>query len=252
MHSDMIDNKYSKWYFAFIESRKYRRLDCAIYVENHHILPKSLGGLDIKSNMINLTAKEHFFAHLLLSKMFSGSSSYKMSAALNAMQMSSTGKRYVRNSRQYSLIKSIQHQIRLSIADDYNNERVVQGEILNHYTDFNKVLERGVCEKCGIRPKAVNYVKNNKNYYRKTCDQCARAKTKGPHVPNWFIKGYQRKSNCECCGFKAEYKEQLIVIEVEKKFKTVCLNCQVASKMGKKLIFDATTIKEKLSIKADF
>ena len=42
------------------------------YVERHHILPKALGGSDDSSNLIALTAKEHFVAHMLLAKMHGG------------------------------------------------------------------------------------------------------------------------------------------------------------------------------------
>ena len=38
------------------------------YTENHHILPKCLGGLKTPENMVRLTAREHFIAHLLLVK----------------------------------------------------------------------------------------------------------------------------------------------------------------------------------------
>lgn len=36
------------------------------YTENHHILPKSLGGSDDKTNIGRLSAKEHFICHHLL------------------------------------------------------------------------------------------------------------------------------------------------------------------------------------------
>lgn len=39
-----------------------------IYLETHHILPRSLGGKDTKENLVNLTAREHFLAHLLYEK----------------------------------------------------------------------------------------------------------------------------------------------------------------------------------------
>ncbi|WCZ66326.1 homing endonuclease [Yersinia phage MHG19] len=38
------------------------------YTETHHIVPKSLGGSNSKSNLVLLTGREHFIAHLLLSK----------------------------------------------------------------------------------------------------------------------------------------------------------------------------------------
>ena len=40
------------------------------YTECHHILPRSLGGSDDKSNLVNLLAREHFICHLLLTKMY--------------------------------------------------------------------------------------------------------------------------------------------------------------------------------------
>lgn len=43
------------------------------YVERHHILPKALGGSDDSSNLVALTAREHFIAHMLLAKMHGGS-----------------------------------------------------------------------------------------------------------------------------------------------------------------------------------
>jgi NUMOD3 motif len=42
------------------------------YVERHHVLPKALGGSDDSSNLVALTAKEHFLAHVLLAKIHGG------------------------------------------------------------------------------------------------------------------------------------------------------------------------------------
>jgi hypothetical protein len=40
------------------------------YYENHHILPKCLGGLDVKDNLVLLTPKEHFICHKLLTYIY--------------------------------------------------------------------------------------------------------------------------------------------------------------------------------------
>ena len=40
------------------------------YFETHHKVPISLGGTDDKSNLVNLTAREHYIAHLLLVKIY--------------------------------------------------------------------------------------------------------------------------------------------------------------------------------------
>jgi hypothetical protein len=55
---------YKKIYEFIIERAKNRSLNC--YVEKHHIIPKCLGGLNNKDNIIKLTAKEHFICHRLL------------------------------------------------------------------------------------------------------------------------------------------------------------------------------------------
>lgn len=40
------------------------------YSENHHIVPKCMGGSDAKSNLIRLTAREHYLCHWLLYKQY--------------------------------------------------------------------------------------------------------------------------------------------------------------------------------------
>ena len=59
---------YRKIYINLIEKRLI--IHPLGYVEKHHIIPKSLGGSDNTFNIVNLTAREHFIAHLLLSKMY--------------------------------------------------------------------------------------------------------------------------------------------------------------------------------------
>lgn len=57
-----------------------------LYVESHHIIPKSLGGTNKKDNLVNLTAREHYMAHWLLYKMYKGSpQGRKMLHAWNRM-----------------------------------------------------------------------------------------------------------------------------------------------------------------------
>jgi hypothetical protein len=40
------------------------------YYERHHIIPKSLGGLNNSTNLVLLTAREHFIAHRLLCEIY--------------------------------------------------------------------------------------------------------------------------------------------------------------------------------------
>jgi hypothetical protein len=64
-----LKNKYSQWYFSIIESalgRGWTKKTSPVYVEKHHILPKSIFE---NNDVVCLTAKEHFICHLLLPKM---------------------------------------------------------------------------------------------------------------------------------------------------------------------------------------
>jgi hypothetical protein len=54
--------------------------------ENHHIVPKSLGGSNEKSNIVALTYREHFLAHWLLTKFTEGKARISMLKALSEMR----------------------------------------------------------------------------------------------------------------------------------------------------------------------
>jgi Tfp pilus assembly major pilin PilA len=40
------------------------------YYEVHHIIPRSMGGIDDPSNLTTLTGREHFIAHLILTRLY--------------------------------------------------------------------------------------------------------------------------------------------------------------------------------------
>lgn len=101
-----IDNKYTRHYWKLINSRKNRTID--VYTEKHHIIPRSLGGNNSKDNLISLTPREHFVAHLLLSKMFAGQEKYKMYYAFNMILVKSKdNQRYIPTSRFYDRARQL-------------------------------------------------------------------------------------------------------------------------------------------------
>lgn len=61
---------YKKIYDNLILSRNGRPVKKDEYYEEHHIIPKCLGGTNDESNLILLTYREHFIAHLLLTKIY--------------------------------------------------------------------------------------------------------------------------------------------------------------------------------------
>ena len=81
------DNKYTRIYYQLINKRQNDiLLKEDVYCETHHIIPKSLGGDNQPSNLVNLLPREHFMAHLLLTKMVqTQDDAVKMNWALHKM-----------------------------------------------------------------------------------------------------------------------------------------------------------------------
>lgn len=79
------DNKYTNWYCNIISNAISRESNG--YIERHHILPKSfkMGGEKDDTNIVKLTAREHFICHLLMTKMFGGYLSQKMCYAFKGL-----------------------------------------------------------------------------------------------------------------------------------------------------------------------
>ena len=78
-----LDNKYTKIYFAIIDNARggKRIRGSNDGYQNHHIIPKSMGGTNSKDNLICLTYKEHRVCHRLLINMTEGQDKQKMSYA---------------------------------------------------------------------------------------------------------------------------------------------------------------------------
>lgn len=63
-----IDNKYTRWYNSIVSNAAKKEIYTGM-TEKHHVIPKSLGGTNCKSNLVKLTLREHYVCHLLLTKM---------------------------------------------------------------------------------------------------------------------------------------------------------------------------------------
>ncbi len=73
------------------------------YCEKHHIIPKCLGGLDNEDNITILTFREHFIAHLLLTKIHKEHRGINY-AFLCMLRKQPTGERFL-TSRMVEVIK---------------------------------------------------------------------------------------------------------------------------------------------------
>ena len=75
---------YRKIYLELTSRAKGRNI--VVYTEKHHILPRALGGKNTKENIVYLTAREHYIAHLCLWKSSAGIDRKKMAFAVIAFK----------------------------------------------------------------------------------------------------------------------------------------------------------------------
>jgi len=122
-------NKYTRWYESIITKAK-NRVKPDGYNERHHVIPKSLGGLDDPSNLVLLTAREHFICHMLLVKMTTGDNKRRMA---NAAWIMATKRnqfqdgRYRVTSRIYEFLKS---NLTQSLESNLARSKKLKGRIL--------------------------------------------------------------------------------------------------------------------------
>ena len=99
-----INMKYEKIYSQIIERAKYRVLEG--YKETHHITPRCMGGADEKDNLVDLTAREHFICHLLLTRIHPKHKGLRLAIWNMCNANRSYQGRYKPNSRLYEMIRT--------------------------------------------------------------------------------------------------------------------------------------------------
>ena len=98
---------HAKQYQLLVETRKQidRKFFTGCGFERHHIIPKSLGGTNDKSNIVVLTPREHCLAHMLLAKMYTGEARGKMCYALISLAKLRNKNRSAITSREYERLR---------------------------------------------------------------------------------------------------------------------------------------------------
>lgn len=131
-------------YYEIIQNAKLRGLNkksIGGYFEKHHIIPRSLNGSNCKTNLVLLTAREHFICHYLLTKIYKENTQhYKMIKAFFMMTWNSKEKkqqRYV-NSRLYNSLKNAYAKAFSNQSKGENNSQFGTVYYYNRHTFENK------------------------------------------------------------------------------------------------------------------
>lgn len=195
---------YKKIYNKIIEKRKINIP--AGYTEEHHIIPRSLGGGNDKSNLVKLTAKEHFICHLLLTKIYEKGSLeyYKMSHAFLMMLISSNNQQRYISSKKYEKLK-VSFSERMSIIQNGENnsqygmmwihnktlkqcKKVPKDSILENgwengrVLDWDKYFKIKLCLKCNVSETASKKAKYCNDCNKSILIQWASEQTKLQYI----------------------------------------------------------------------
>lgn len=79
------------------------------YFESHHIIPKCMGGTNSKSNLVLLTAREHFLCHKLLHRIHPKNKS--LFFAYECMSLSVGDRKIKLSSREFQYIKEMKSKL---------------------------------------------------------------------------------------------------------------------------------------------
>ena len=101
---------YQRIYNQIIEQAKTRQLEG--YKEKHHVIPKCLGGSNDKSNLVELTAREHFICHRLLCEIYPNNDKL-----LYALWLMAIGKQKPKSLEEFKLSSRVYETIKLSFIN---------------------------------------------------------------------------------------------------------------------------------------
>ncbi len=133
--SNSANDRLINRYLTFIQ--KCQEVSVNGYTESHHILPRSMSGSNEPSNLIKLSARCHYIAHLLLAK---ATNHPKMIKALHKMTFSVAGdvqRSYKISSRNYEYLR----KAHAKVVSDYSKNTVVVKELA---TNIVKRIEKSL------------------------------------------------------------------------------------------------------------
>lgn len=131
---------YNKHYNNLINRAKNRK-NLEGYKETHHIVPKCMGGTEDPSNLVELTAEEHFVAHRLLVKMFPDNRS--IICALSVM--TGVSKKHKHNRSPCKMYAWIKETIKSRNAGENNpRAKLTNAQVLEIYYSTDTIADLAV------------------------------------------------------------------------------------------------------------
>lgn len=202
-----IKSKYIRWYYSIVHvARTQIRVKSAEnYFEQHHIIPKSLGGSNDPANLVLLTAREHFLAHLCLWKHFKSinhkCNEAKMGKAFHMMTITGPKqKRY--NSQLYEIARALNTnkgairsaKFKQNLSRIYSGAGSVTALKINIYDNCHNLIAQShgnfgkVCKENNLPFAKLthSYQTNTPIYYKPGQSQTKATKTGNIIYQGWY------------------------------------------------------------------
>jgi hypothetical protein len=185
---DVISEHQLNRYFRFINNYKHKEIDG--FYEIHHIIPRSLGGTDDASNLIKLTARQHFIAHMMLNKIFKGNSAIKMHHAVWCM--ANTNKNIKVTSKIYESLRNKRVKLLSATLRGKNNPMYGKKLTEEHKKRISDKLKgkkkpEGFSEKISLRVKGSGNPQYNKLKTQKQIDASRKAALTNNPMKNLLV-----------------------------------------------------------------
>lgn len=213
---------YHNHYYRLIQRAKEREI--TTYSESHHIIPRCIGGTDEKENLVKLTGREHFIAHLLLSKMYPEENGLIL--AIHMMTVNSNSHLNERiNNRMYSWLKEKHAKVMSKQQFGENNSQFGTMWIFNIKLKESKKIKKDefyTWEQDGwLKGRRLNFDKLDKKIKR----YCVTCKN--------IIENKNKKFCCEECK---PLKIKLSRCEINSRIKFARMNSKITKEELSNLI----------------
>ena len=134
------------------------------YYENHHIIPRCMNGNNDSSNMVLLTAREHYICHKLLTYIYP--TNRKIICAFFYMTNSKKNK-HIKSARDFSYAKELISTIAIPEHQKIKQRNLMLGKIPWNKGKKNIYSEDVIKTQSEKRKKWIEEHKNDPNYIKK-------------------------------------------------------------------------------------
>lgn len=172
-------NKYSRWYHSLIDNRRKNPHPKGTYVEKHHIIPRSLGGTNDTTNLIKLSAREHYICHTLLMKFTVGNAKYKMAYAFMRLSHKKTAKissyAYQLMRENFKLTAETKAKISASLTGNKHSEESKAAISANHRRHQTaETAAKIALSKAGIATRGIGWQTSEETKLKQSLSQKGR------------------------------------------------------------------------------